>query len=121
MNYDNDWYDNLIKPKFQPPSWIFAPVWMGLYIIMFAALFVVIYSSFKWSNIFAYLFFSLQMLVNLSWTPAFFIEHDLRKAFLITALLNFLVFLTMLSFFHASIWQDYCCCHTFCGAVLQQF
>lgn len=102
MNYDKDWYDSLVKPKFQPPAWIFAPVWTVLYILMSVAFILVIFSSFGWLNILAYILFFCQLFVNLQWPPAFFMEHNLRKAFLLCALLNFLVFLTMLVFFNIS-------------------
>ncbi len=102
MNYDKEWYDSLNKPKFQPPAWVFAPVWIVLYILMLVAFVLVLISPFKWTNIFAYLLFIVQVDVNLSWTPVFFEEHNLRKAFLISALLLVLVFFTMIIFFHIS-------------------
>lgn len=102
MKYDDNWYNSLNKPKFQPPPWVFAPVWTILYIFMFVAFFLVLIAPFKWTSIFAYLFFILQLTVNLSWSPVFFKEHNLRKAFLISAILTFLVFLTMLTFFNIS-------------------
>lgn len=103
MNYDKDWYASLIKPKFQPPAWIFAPVWTVLYILMFFAFGLIFASEFKWVNVFAYLFFFAQLAVNFQWSPAFFKEHNLRKAFLLCVLLTFLVFLTTIIFFNISI------------------
>lgn len=102
MNYDENWYNSLAKPKFQPPAWIFAPVWIFLYILMFVAFILVLFSPFKWTNLFAYLLFVVQIIVNLQWTPVFFKEHNLRKAFLLAALLTLLVFLTMVLFFFIS-------------------
>lgn len=102
MNYDKDWFNSLNKPKFQPPAWVFAPVWTLLYIIMLVAFLLVLIAPFKWTNIFAYLLFIAQVDINLSWSPAFFQEHNLRKAFLISALLVVLVFFTMIMFYHIS-------------------
>ena len=103
MNYDEDWYNSLEKPKFQPPAWIFAPVWIFLYILMSVAFVLVLISPFKWTNLFAYLLFVVQIIINLSWSPAFFKEHNLRKAFLLAVLLTLLVFITMLIFFSISV------------------
>jgi len=102
MHYDKEWYDSLHKPKFQPPAWVFAPVWALLYILMIVAFLLVIFSPFKWTNIFGYILFVVQLLVNLQWSPVFFVEHNLRKAFLFAVSLTLLVFLTMLMFFHIS-------------------
>lgn len=103
MKYDKEWFDKLNKPEFQPPAWVFAPVWTVLYILMLVAFILVLIAPFRWSNIFAYIFFILQVDVNLSWTPAFFEEHNLRKAFLISAVLAVLVFITMILFFRISM------------------
>lgn len=102
MNEDKDWYDGLIKPPFQPPDWIFRPVWTVLYILMFISVVLILIAKFYWTNIFAYFFFITQLSVNSQWLPVFFKEHNLRKAFLLSALLLLLVFLTMLSFFFIS-------------------
>ena len=102
MNYDKEWYDSLNKPKFQPPAWVFAPVWTVLYILMFVALGLILTSQFRLLSIVAYLLFTVQFIVNLQWTPVFFKEHNLRKAFLLCVLLDILVFLTMAVFFYIS-------------------
>lgn len=102
MKYDKSWYDSLAKPGFQPPSWVFAPVWTLLYIMMAVAFILVVLQPFKWTNIFAYFLFFAQLGTNLLWPYAFFKEHDLRKAFLICALLTILVFITLLDFYHIS-------------------
>lgn len=102
MHYDKDWFDSLNKPKFQPPAKIFAPVWTILYILMGLSFILVIFAPFRWTNVFAYLFFVLQLYVNLQWPITFFVEHNLRKSFLVAVLLAFLVLLTMLVFFHVS-------------------
>ena len=125
MIYDKEWYDSLIKPKFQPPDWIFKLVWTVLYITMLVAFILVLIAPFRLiSSILAYLFFFAQIGVNLQWAPAFFKEHNLRKAFGLSALLAILVLFTMLVFFHVSalagilflpyfIWCSYACLLSF--------
>ena len=102
MNYDKDWYNSLAKSKFQPPDWVFAPVWTVLYIMMFSAFVLVVLAPFKFVSFWAYLFFVVQIYVNFMWVPTFFGEHNLRKAFLISAGLIVLVFFTMVLFFTVS-------------------
>lgn len=102
MDYDKEWYDSLNKPNFQPPEWIFAPVWAVLYVMMFVAVGFVLFSPFRWLSVLAYLLFIGQLYVNLQWSPVFFKEHNLRKAFLLCALLDILVFFTMILFFNLS-------------------
>ena len=36
-----NWYTALNKPSFNPPSWLFGPVWIGLYTLMGIALFII--------------------------------------------------------------------------------
>lgn len=102
MKYDKEWYDKLIKPSFQPPDWVFAPVWIILYVLMTIAFLIVALAPFKWVSLLAFLLFFAQLYVNWQWTPTFFGEHNLRKAFLLASLLTVLVLLTMILFYLVS-------------------
>lgn len=100
--YDKTWYRSLVKPNFQPPGWIFAPVWTILYILMFVAFLLTVFAPFKPINIVAYVFFVAQLAVNLMWSPIFFKAHNLRKAFFVSFSLTLLVFLTVASYMYVS-------------------
>ena len=67
---DSVWYINLNKPSFNPPKWIFGPVWTILYIMMGIALGKI------WDNRNndkpLLILFILQLIFNLSWSPIFF-------------------------------------------------
>ena len=117
MNYDKDWYENLNKPPFQPPAKVFGPVWTVLYIMMFIAFGIVAANDFELESFFAYLFFFAQLWVNFSWSKIFFREHNLRKAFLVCALLTLLVFCTMIIFFTVSFWSGLLFVPYFCWCV----
>ena len=102
FDYDKTWYDGLVKPTFQPPAWVFAPVWTILYIMMGGAFCLMLLKGFSIKTIFAVFLFVLQLLVNIQWSPVFFRDHNLRKAFLLCVILTLLVFFTMLIFYWIS-------------------
>ncbi len=68
------WYPTLVKPSFNPPNWIFAPVWSMLYILMGVA------AGLVWNRIEhekeavknALIFFSVQLGLNALWSFLFF-------------------------------------------------
>jgi tryptophan-rich sensory protein len=66
------WYQTLNKPSFNPPGWIFAPVWTTLYAMMGLACFL-IYQKKETKGAPAALFiFSVQLALNLLWSVLFF-------------------------------------------------
>jgi tryptophan-rich sensory protein len=66
------WYATLKKPFFNPPNWIFSPVWISLFILMGISLFFVWrrpdHPKFK----IAFIFFFVQLILNILWSAAFF-------------------------------------------------
>lgn len=81
------WYLTLEKPFFNPPSWVFAPVWTTLYTLMGIALYLVWQKTLtsKKGNAFAVWFFLAHLVVNALWSVIFFGAKDLLAA-LITIL-----------------------------------
>ncbi len=69
----NDWYVGLNKPAFNPPNWIFAPVWTLLYIMMGVAAGIVWAKGFYhiWVKTALY-HFGFQLLLNAAWSIVFF-------------------------------------------------
>ncbi|WP_298222094.1 TspO/MBR family protein [Flavobacterium sp.] len=75
------WFPTLVKPVFNPPAWVFAPVWSTLYIMMGIA------AGLVWSRIDferevvrkALIFFAIQLALNALWSILFF---GLRNPFL---------------------------------------
>ncbi len=69
----NDWYVTLNKPSFNPPNWIFAPVWSVLYILMGIAAGLVWIKGFYhvWVKTALY-HFGFQLLLNALWSIVFF-------------------------------------------------
>lgn len=77
---DSVWYQQLDKPFFNPPSWIFAPVWTILYCMMGAALGILWRDKHKNKNLIS--LFCLQFLYNFAWSPLFFYAHRIDIALL---------------------------------------
>lgn len=67
------WYSTLLKPGFNPPNWLFGPVWTILYLMMGLALFLIIDSGERQYKIkSASGIFLLQLVLNLLWSLIFF-------------------------------------------------
>lgn len=67
------WYQSLNKPSFNPPAWVFGPVWTLLYFLMGISLYLVLNSSVKshFKKI-GLNFFYLQLFLNILWSLIFF-------------------------------------------------
>jgi translocator protein len=69
----SSWYAGLKKPFFNPPSWVFAPVWTMLYVLMGVSAFLIWRQGLDDKKIRAALFaFIIQLTLNALWSPAFF-------------------------------------------------
>ena len=66
------WYDQLEKPFFTPPNWIFSPVWIILFIIMGVSLFFIWRESSRPGFKPAFILFFVQLILNVFWSIAFF-------------------------------------------------
>ena len=73
----DSWYQTINKPSWNPPSWIFAPVWTTLYVMMGIALFLVWKSN--TSEVLkkrAITFFAVQLVLNFFWSFIFFNQEQ---------------------------------------------
>ena len=77
----NDWYVTLNKPSFNPPNWIFAPVWSALYVMMGIAAGVVWGKGFHHLLVKTALYhFGFQLLLNALWSLVFFgLQNQIRS------------------------------------------
>jgi benzodiazapine receptor len=67
------WYAQLQKPSFAPPNWLFAPMWISLYLLMAVAAYLVWQKGLGSSGVRAALgVFLVQLLLNALWSPVFF-------------------------------------------------
>ncbi|WP_319800131.1 MULTISPECIES: TspO/MBR family protein [Flavobacterium] len=92
------WFPTVIKPFFNPPSWVFAPVWTLLYILMGLA-FAIVWSNEKSNNKKqAMTLFGIQLFLNALWSVLFFGLCNPFLAFLEILLLWLFIFETIKAF-----------------------
>jgi benzodiazapine receptor len=104
-----EWYASLRKPAWNPPNWIFGPVWTVLYATMgITAWLVWKRGGFAGQRI-ALSLFLLQLLLNALWSPLFFGLRNPGLAFVDIVLLWLAVLVTVVAFWKA---------HSFSGALL---
>ena len=73
----NEWLATLNKPSWNPPSWLFGPVWSILYALMGLALWIIWKSHFdETSKRIALIIFALQLFLNFWWSLLFFRFHS---------------------------------------------
>ena len=89
--FKEPWYSELILPSFNPPSWVFAPVWSTLYLMMSFAIWKI------WTKIFdskILKIYFIHIFFNSTWTVVFFGFHQIGLALL--NLIIILIFIIIL-------------------------
>jgi translocator protein len=72
------WYAGLVKPSFNPPNWVFAPVWTTLYVLMaFAVWRILRLPEASAARRLALILFFVQLALNAAWSWMFFGVHNL--------------------------------------------
>lgn len=91
------WYVDIVKPNFNPPNWVFGPVWTTLYALMSVAVWNV-WNDLKKIKVYyakkiIFIYF-VHLLVGASWSFVFFGMHQIGLAvFIIVAILSFVIYL----------------------------
>lgn len=88
-------YQQLARPAWAPPPWVFGPVWTVLYVLMGSAVFLVWRDGRGAARGWALAIFAVQLALNAAWTPVFFGWRELGLALVVLAL-NWLAVLAML-------------------------
>ena len=101
------WYATLVRPSFAPPNWIFGPVWTVLYCLMGIALYCVWSRAQERPVKVPLVLFSIQLILNASWSFLFFGLESTRAGFVGIMLLLVAIIATMVSFVRiskAAVW-----------------
>ncbi len=97
------WYTTIAKPVFNPPSWIFGPVWTLLYLMMGIALYLVYKEGVHKREVqIALLVFGLQLALNTLWSIIFFGAENPQFAFFEIIALWIAIFATIAVFWRIS-------------------
>jgi benzodiazapine receptor len=91
------WYAELNKPAFNPPNWLFGPVWTLLYILMAIAAWLLWQQRQTSAAKLALKLFALQLLLNLLWSFIFFGCHAPLYAYLEISLLWLAILFTIIN------------------------
>ena len=97
------WYAELAKPAWNPPNWIFAPVWTFLYILMGVAAWVCWLRAGWERGRAALAVFVLQLVLNFTWSWIFFGTHRMGWALVEIVILWSAILLTILLFARKSV------------------
>lgn len=92
----SSWYIALIKPPFNPPSWVFGPVWTSLYLLMGVSLYLVWIKKYDKN---AFTFFGIQLVLNALWSVLFFGLRSPLFAFIEIIFLWIAILITIFYFY----------------------
>lgn len=95
------WVDQLNKPGFYPPAWMFPAVWTVLYAMMGLSLWFLVRAKSKAKKS-AYAVYALQLTVNYAFSPIFFGMRNTFSGFLDVALLLVVLLATIIRFYRIS-------------------
>ena len=94
-----EWYETLNRPSFNPPNWLFGPVWTTLYMLLGISLFLIWKQSASKERNLAIFVFLLQQALNFGWSFIFFYFNMIGFA-LIEIILLWISIIVMLVLFY---------------------
>ena len=96
INLKEPWYSQLIKSNYNPPDWVFAPVWTTLYLMMTFAIWFYWHSKRRDINT-IYIYF-IHIVFNTTWSIVFFGLHQILLALIVLMILIILIIILILKF-----------------------
>jgi len=103
--YKEPWYSSLVKSGFNPPDWIFAPIWTTLYLFMTIAIWSAWHKSNRDVNL-IYLYMT-HLLFNTTWSIVFFVFHNIFFALINLTILIILILALIYKFKNISKFSLY--------------
>ena len=105
IRFKDPWYSQLVKSNFNPPDWIFAPVWTALYLMMTLAIWFFWHS--KNRNLSTVYLYFIHILFNTTWSIIFFGLHQILLALFVLIGLILMIIILMLRFKRVNIVSYY--------------
>ena len=96
LTFKEPWYSELILPNFNPPSWVFPPVWSSLYLMMSLAIWKIWINYFN--NKILKIYF-IHIIFNSTWTVVFFGFHQIGYALINLLIILFFIVVLMKKYF----------------------
>ena len=96
ITYKEPWYSQLIKSNYNPPDWIFAPVWTTLYLMMTLAIWFFWHTKNRDMNT-VYIYF-IHIVFNTTWSIVFFGLHQILLALIVLVILIILIVVLIIKF-----------------------
>ena len=96
IRFKDPWYSQLIKSNFNPPDWVFAPVWTTLYLMMTLAIWFYWHSKNREMNT-LYIYF-IHIVFNTTWSIVFFGLHQILLALIVLVILIILIIILIIKF-----------------------
>ena len=96
ISFKEPWYSELVKSNYNPPDWIFAPVWTTLYLMMTLAIWFYWHSKNREMNT-IYIYF-IHVVFNTTWSIVFFGMHQIFLALIVLMILVILIIVLILKF-----------------------
>ena len=105
ISFKDPWYSQLVKSNFNPPDWIFAPVWTTLYLMMTLAIWFFWHS--KNRNLSTVYLYFIHILFNTTWSIVFFGLHQILLSLFVLIGLILMIIILMLRFKRVNIVSYY--------------
>ena len=105
ISFKEPWYSQLVKSNFNPPDWVFAPVWTTLYLMMTLAIWFYWHSKNRDMNT-VYIYF-IHIVFNTTWSIVFFGLHQIFLALIALIVLIFLIIILIQRFKRVNLLSYY--------------
>ena len=96
ISFKEPWYSQLIKSNYNPPDWVFAPVWTTLYLMITLAIWFFLNSKNRDMKT-VYIYF-IHIVFNTTWSVVFFGLHQILLALAVLMILIFLIVILIIRF-----------------------